>query len=83
MLPVMVICVALFVCMTVYYSRSEKPVKKAMIGMGSGLIALGAAKLLLPLFGLGLPLNLFNVFLSVILGPPGVVASIILHIVLG
>lgn len=66
------ICVISAVVMLIYYLRGEKPVRSAVLGMGSGAVFL----LLLHFFGdyvgFSVPMNFFTAFISLILGIPGV-----------
>lgn len=69
------------VIMLIYYMRSEKPVRSALLGMLSG----AAALLIVNHFGGGalpmLPLNGFTAFIALTLGIPGVAAMAVLTLV--
>ena len=71
-------CLSIF--MLVYYYRQEHPVKSALFGSLSGLSGFFAAKLIFFAAGVVLPLNLFSLLFSAVLGLPGVVALSILQI---
>ncbi len=73
-------CIAAAVFMFVFYARTRKPVKNALIGMGSGALSLGAAKLLSMGLGFGFTINVFTCFVSVILGIPGVISMVVLNL---
>ena len=66
------------VIMLIYYMRSEKPVRSALLGMLSG----AAALLIVNHFGGGalpmLPLNGFTAFIALTFGIPGVAAMAVL-----
>ena len=70
---------ALGVLMLAFYARQQKPIKSAAIGMGTGILGLGAVKLLSMLIGFTFPLNWFTGFAAVALGVPGVVMTAILN----
>ncbi len=67
------------VIVLIHYLRSEKPFHAAFKGMASG----GAGLVLLHFFGgsmgLALPLNLFTVFVSLVLGLPGTAAMAVIE----
>ena len=78
---IIIACVALFIIMVAYYAKQSRPVKSAVIGMGSGLAVLFAANLAMPFFGIEIGVNLLTVFISLILGPPGVVFALVMNVV--
>lgn len=67
------------VIMLIYYARSKKPISSALKGMATG----GLGLVLIHLFGgvLSLPLSLFNLAWSLILGLPGVVLAVLLKFI--
>lgn len=66
--------------MLVFYLKQKHPVKSVLFGSLSGLISLLAAKGILVLFGIMLPLNLFSVCFSAVLGVPGAAVLSILQL---
>ena len=75
-----IICFAAIVIMLIYYLKREKKILSMIIGIFTG----GAALLIVNkygiILGLDIPLNLFNVLGSVILGSPFVVFLVIMNI---
>lgn len=63
----------------VYYMRSEKPVKNALLGMLSGALALTAVHFFGGNIGLALPLNGLTAFVALVFGAPGVVIMCIIE----
>ncbi len=68
--------------MLIHYLRSEKPFKTAFKGMASGGISLALLHFFGGSVGLALPLDLFTVFISLVLGIPGTAAMAIIELLL-
>lgn len=66
------------IVMLVFYMKSDKPVKNALIGMLSGAAALLAVHFWGESVGIALPLNGFTVFAALCLGVPGVAAMCVI-----
>ncbi|MCH5192873.1 MAG: pro-sigmaK processing inhibitor BofA family protein [Oscillospiraceae bacterium] len=66
------------VAVLLYCLKTDKPLRTALLGMLSGAVALTAVHFLGDRFGLALPLNGVTVFVSLVLGAPGVAAMCIL-----
>ena len=62
------------IAVLVYCMRTAKPVRTALLGMLSGTAALMAVHFFGDKIGLALPLNGVTVFVSLVLGAPGVAA---------
>ncbi|MCL2697380.1 MAG: pro-sigmaK processing inhibitor BofA family protein [Oscillospiraceae bacterium] len=54
-------------------AASKSPLKKASVSMFAGAASLAAASLITGLLGVQIMVNLFTVFISLVLGVPGVV----------
>lgn len=65
------------VIMLIYYGKTKKPVRNALIGMTTGGLGLLGAHFFGSSLSIGLGLNLFNTAVSLILGVPGVLLLII------
>lgn len=66
----------LAVVMLLYYKHSKKPVKRFLLGGGTGLISL----LAIHQFTTGwITVNYFTLGVSVVLGVPGVITTIVLN----
>lgn len=68
------------IAILIYYMRSEKPVKNALLGMLSGAIALTAVHFFGGSIGLALPLNGLTAFIALVFGMPGVVIMCIIEL---
>ena len=66
----------------IYYMRSGKPVKNALLGMLSGAFALAAVHFYGGNIGLALPLNGLTAFIALVFGAPGVVFMCIIEILI-
>lgn len=55
----------------------KKPLKKAAFSMFTGIGTLAAASLIAGLFGARVTVNMFTVFIALVLGAPGVVLILI------
>lgn len=66
----------------IYYMRSEKPVKNALLGMLSGALALAAAHFFGGNIGLALPLNGLTAFIALVFGAPGVVVMCLIELLI-
>ena len=64
----------------IYYMRSGKPVRNALLGMLSGTLALAAAHFFGGRIGLALPLNGLTAFIALVFGAPGVVFMCIIEL---
>lgn len=64
------------VVMLIAYKQSGKPVRNGILVMGTGLLSLGAAYAL----GLGVPLNLYTLLASLVLGAPGVASLAVVNL---
>ena len=69
------------VIMIIYYWKSKKPIKNAFLGIFSGAAGLLLVHFLGNYIGISLPLSIFNISVSLILGVPGVITLIILHFI--
>ena len=67
------------VAVLIYCARTAKPVRTALLGMLSGAAALAAVHFFGGKFGLALPLNGVTVFVSLVLGAPGVAAMCLIN----
>ena len=63
----------------IYYMRSGKPVRNALLGMLSGTLALTAVHFFGGKIGLALPLNGLTAFIALVFGAPGVVFMCIIE----
>lgn len=63
----------------IYYMRSGKPVRNALLGMLSGTLALAAVHFFGGKVGLALPLNGLTAFVALVFGAPGVVLMCIIE----
>jgi hypothetical protein len=63
--------------MFTFYARTKKPLKNAFVGMSTGLVALGATKLLATIIGFTFTINFFSTFVSVVVGIPGVISMVV------
>lgn len=70
-------CAAAIAAMVVYYARRRHKLLSVMFGSGSGLAALFLVNFFGGAFGAELPLNVFNVCGSAVLGAPFVAAMIV------
>lgn len=68
------------IIMLIFYGRTKKPFKNALIGMILGGIALVGVHFVGDGIGISLTLNLFNTMVSLILGIPGVVMLVVLNV---
>lgn len=68
------------IAILIYYMRSEKPVKNALLGMLSGALALAAVHFFGGSIGLALPLNGLTAFIALVFGMPGVVIMCIIEL---
>ena len=75
-IPLIIALLMLAVTAGVLYYKSKSPVKSAAIGISTGVISLGAAKLILGFFGVVLSFNLYSLAASAILGVPGTLLQI-------
>ena len=73
------LCGAALAAMIVYYARRKHRVLSALFGSITGLAALLLVNFFGGAFGAQLPLNLFNVCGSTVLGAPFVAAMIIIR----
>ncbi|MCH5348300.1 MAG: pro-sigmaK processing inhibitor BofA family protein [Oscillospiraceae bacterium] len=67
------------IAVLVYYMKAAKPVRTALIGMLSGAAMLIAVHFFGEKIGLALPLNGVTVFVSLVLGAPGVAAMCLIQ----
>ncbi len=74
-----IVCGAALAAMAVYYARRKHKLLSALFGSISGLAALFLVNLFGEQFGAFLPLNLFNVCGSTVLGAPFVAAMIVVR----
>ncbi|MCL2013421.1 MAG: hypothetical protein FWG69_00365 [Oscillospiraceae bacterium] len=81
MVGIIIACAGLFIIVISFYARSENPVRSAFAGMGSGFAVLIAAWLSLPFFDIFLQLNAVHIFMSLTLGPPGVVLATVFQLI--
>ena len=68
------------IAVLIYYMKSGKPVRNALLGMLSGTLALAAAHFFGGRIGLALPLNGLTAFVALVFGAPGVVLMCIIEI---
>lgn len=68
--------------MLVFYARTKRPFKNALVGMASGALSLGAVKLLSMAIGFAFSINLFTSFVALICGIPGVITMAVLNFLL-
>ena len=68
------------IAVLIYYMKSGKPVRNALLGMLSGTFALAAAHFFGGRIGLALPLNGLTAFIALVFGAPGVVFMCIIEI---
>ncbi len=66
----------------IYYMRSGKPVRNALLGMLSGTLALAAAHFFGGKIGLALPLNGLTAFVALVFGAPGVALMCIIEMLI-
>lgn len=66
------------IAVLIYYMRSDKPVRNALLGMLSGTLALAAVHFFGGRIGLALPLNGLTAFVALVFGVPGVVLMCII-----
>lgn len=69
--------------MFVYYKKSDKPLKNAFLGIFSGAFGITLLYLFGGTVGIVLPVSLYNILFSLILGIPGVIVLIILKLFTG
>lgn len=70
------------IVMLIYYMKSGKPVKNALLGMLSGTAALAAVHFFGGNIGLALPLNGLTAFAALVFGVPGVVVMCVIELLL-
>ncbi|MCL2639094.1 MAG: pro-sigmaK processing inhibitor BofA family protein [Oscillospiraceae bacterium] len=58
-------------------SESKSPLKRAVTSMLTGIAALAAASLIAGFFGAQIMVNLYTVFIALVLGIPGVVLIVV------
>lgn len=68
------------IAVLIYYMRSGKPVRNALLGMLSGTLALAAVHFFGGRIGLALPLNGLTAFIALVFGAPGVVLMCIIEL---
>lgn len=73
------VCAAAALIMIIYYARRRRKLSSALFGGSTGLAALLLMNLFGGAVGVYLPLNLFNVCGSVILGAPFVAGLVIIR----
>lgn len=71
------------IAILVYYMRSGKPVRNALLGMLSGTLALAAVHFFGGGIGLALPLNGLTAFIALVFGAPGVVIMCVIELLTG
>lgn len=76
-----IFCLLLTMVMFSYYIRSKKTIKNSIIGMGSGFIGLGVLYFIGPILNISVNINILTMFISIILGIPGVILIVILNII--
>ena len=64
-----------------YYSKNERPLKRALLSMASGVSVLIAVNLFSGLTGVSIPIRLLSVLTSVIGGIPGVTLLLFLNLI--
>lgn len=74
-----IICGIIAVIMTIYYYRREKKLFSFFVGAFTGSAALFIVNKYGSLIGMTIPLNLFNISGSVILGAPFVLFLVIMN----
>ena len=65
------------IIMLIFYGRTKRPVKNAVVGMSLGGIGLVGVHFLGGYIGITLALNLFNTTISLLLGVPGVILLVV------
>ncbi len=65
------------IVMLVYYVKSGKPIRNSFKGMASGAVFLVLTHFFGGIFGIEMPLNLFNCMVSLVLGIPGIILIIL------
>ena len=65
------------IIMLIFYGRTKRPVKNAVIGMSLGGISLVGVHFLGSYIGITMALNLFNTAISLLLGIPGVLMLVV------
>lgn len=70
------------IAVLIYYMKSGKPVKNAVIGMLSGTLTLAAVHFFGGMVGLALPLNGLTAFVALVFGAPGVAAMCVIELLL-
>ena len=65
------------IIMLIFYGRTKRPVKNAVVGMSLGGIGLVSVHFLGGYIGITLALNLFNTTISLLLGVPGVILLVV------
>lgn len=71
------------IAVLIYYMKSEKPVKNAVVGMLSGTLTLAAAHFFGGTVGLALPLNGLTAFVALVFGAPGVAVMCVIELLTG
>ncbi|MDE7289510.1 MAG: pro-sigmaK processing inhibitor BofA family protein [Oscillospiraceae bacterium] len=71
------------IAVLIYYMRSGKPVRNALLGMLSGTLALAAVHFYGGNIGLALPLNGLTAFVALVFGAPGVAAMCVIGLLTG
>lgn len=71
------------IAVLIYYMRSGKPVRNALLGMLSGALTLAAAHFYGGSIGLALPLNGLTAFVALVFGAPGVAAMCVIGLLTG
>lgn len=66
----------------IYYMKTGKPVKNAVIGMLSGTVTLIAVHIFGGRIGLAVPLNGLTAFVALVFGAPGVAAVCIIELLI-
>ena len=67
------------IAVLIYYMKSGKPVRNALLGMLSGTLALAAVHFFGGRIGLAMPLNGLTAFIALVFGAPGVVLMCIIE----
>lgn len=65
------------IVMLIYYTRTRKPFRNALIGMTTGGLGLLGAHFFGSYIGMALTLNFFNTAVALVLGIPGVILLLI------
>ncbi|MBQ8180716.1 MAG: pro-sigmaK processing inhibitor BofA family protein [Ruminococcus sp.] len=73
------LCCASVVVMMIYYATRLKRLKTVIYGVATGIISLLLINYFGEMIGTSLPLNLFNVSGSIILGVPFVICMVIFN----